>query len=137
MAGAEDTEIQMSQRTGKGAMDIGMLGRRQVMPMWANDTVWLPVIVYGRLSRGGCRHPPLDGKQAEGGEGRSGLRRVVSLSNNSRRSLGTEGSLSEARTSPPHDSETPHGPVEKYTTTTLIITYFSFNKNRMGLSPLH
>ena len=32
--------------------------------------------VAGRVARDGCRHPPPKGNQAEGGEGRSGLRRM-------------------------------------------------------------
>ena len=42
MAGAEEeTGPQRSQKMGQGAMGIGMLGRMQVTPRWANDTVWL------------------------------------------------------------------------------------------------
>ena len=78
MAGEEDTGTQCSRRMVQRAMGIGMLGRRQVTPRWVNDPVWRHDDVNGIVDRGGCRHPLPDGKQVEVGEGRSGLRRVVS-----------------------------------------------------------
>ena len=41
MARAEETGTQMNQNMGQGANGLGMLGRRQVMPRWANDPVWM------------------------------------------------------------------------------------------------
>ena len=66
---------------GQGAMVLGMLVRRQVTPRWENDHNR----VDGSVDRGGCGQPnpqPPDGKKAEVGEGRSGLRRVFILHNN-------------------------------------------------------
>ena len=72
--------MHQSQSMGQGEMGLGMLKRVQGMPRWANDPVWQHDGVNWRVTRGGCRHPPPDRKQAEVGEGRSGLRRrVVSL----------------------------------------------------------
>ena len=45
-----------------------------------------------------------------------GLRSIAP--NNKQRSLGLERSQSEVGTSPPHDLYTPHGPVDRKTTTT-------------------
>ena len=42
------------------------------------------------------------------------------IHNNGRRSLGTEGSLSEAGTSPPHNSDTLHVPVAGLTATLIL-----------------
>ena len=39
--GAEDIGTQSSHDMGQGAMGIGILGRRQVTPRWANDPVWM------------------------------------------------------------------------------------------------
>ena len=52
----------------QGAMGLGMLGRRQVTPRWAND----PVCVHDGRKRiegqGGCGYPPhpLGGNQEAG-----------------------------------------------------------------------
>ena len=54
----EETGTQRSHGMGKGAMGIGMMGRRQVTPKWENDTVWLHGGVDGRVARGGYRHLP-------------------------------------------------------------------------------
>ena len=68
-------------------MGIGMLGRRQVTPRWADDPVWMQDGSRQEIGQGRVRvPPPPDGNQVEGGEGRrraekggegqSGLRRV-------------------------------------------------------------
>ena len=62
-------------------MGLRMLGRIKVMTRWVNDTVWLHDGGQER-GQGRVREPPPDGKQAEDGEVRSGLRRVVSLRKN-------------------------------------------------------
>ena len=59
---------------GQGEMGIRMMGRRQVTPRWANDPVWLHRRSRRESGQGRVREPPPDGNQAEGGEGRSGLR---------------------------------------------------------------
>ena len=62
---------------GQGAMGLGMLGRRQMMPRCDNDTVWLHAGSRRESGQGRVRAPPPpEGNQAESGEGRSGLRRM-------------------------------------------------------------
>ena len=76
MAGAEETGTQKSQKMGHGVMSLMMLGRIQVTPIWENGPVWMSNESRRKSGQGQVRPPPLDGNQAEGGEGRSGLRRV-------------------------------------------------------------
>ena len=73
----EDTGTQRSQKMGKGATGIGMLGRRQVKPRWENDPVWLHDRSRQESGQGQVRSPhPPDGNQAKGGEGRIRAERV-------------------------------------------------------------
>ena len=51
-------------------MGIGILGRRQVTPRWANDTVWLHVRSRRESDQGRVRAPLPDGNKVEGGGGR-------------------------------------------------------------------
>ena len=78
----EEIGTQRIQWMGQGEMGLGILGQRQVTPMWANDPVWLYNGVDGRLARGGFGNPHPRRKYAEDGKGRSGLRRIVILRNN-------------------------------------------------------
>ena len=75
----EETWTQRSQKMGQGDMGIGILGRIQLTPRWENDPVWLHGGSRRDSGQGQVRAPPPDGNQAEGREGRSGLRRVEYL----------------------------------------------------------
>ena len=56
---------------GQGAMCLGMLGRIQVTPRWANGPVWLHNGSRREIGEGRVRSPPPpDRNQAEGREGR-------------------------------------------------------------------
>ena len=61
---------------GQGAMGLGMLGLRQVMPRYANDPVWLHDRIRQESGQGRVRASPPERNQAGGGEGRIGLRTV-------------------------------------------------------------
>ena len=61
---------------GQVSMGIVMLGQRQVTPRWANDPVWMHEGSRQESDQGRVRAPPPEGNRAEGGEGRSGLRRM-------------------------------------------------------------
>ena len=74
----EETWTQRSQKMGQGDMGIGILGRIQLTPRWENDPVWLHGGSIQDSFQGQVRAPPY-GNQAEGREGRSGLRRVEYL----------------------------------------------------------
>ena len=78
MAGTEETGTQRSQKMGKGAMGIRILGQIKLTPRWEMILCGCTAEVDGIVSRGRCGHPP-DGNQAEGREGRNGLRRVEYL----------------------------------------------------------
>ena len=68
--------------------------------------------IVGWVGREGVSLPP--GCKADGRRrGWGGF--IFNLRNNKRQSLGPEWSLSEAGTSPPHDSDTPHGLVNSNT----------------------
>ena len=54
----EETGTQRSKKMGQGAMVLGMLGRRQVTTMWANDTVWLHDGSIQESGQGWVRAPP-------------------------------------------------------------------------------
>ena len=80
MAGAEDIGMWISQKMVQGAMSLGILGQIQLTPRWANDSVWLHNGSIQESCQGHVRAPPPpDRNQAEGGEGRSGKRRIEYL----------------------------------------------------------
>ena len=72
----EETGTQMIKKMGQGDMGLGMLGRRQVTPRWANNPVWLNNGRRQESGQGRVRAPHPEGNHAEVGEGRIGLRRM-------------------------------------------------------------
>ena len=75
MTGAEEeTGTHMIHNMGQGEMGLRMLGRRQVTPRWANDSVWLNDGRGKENGQGRIQALP-DRNLEKVGEGRSELRR--------------------------------------------------------------
>ena len=59
VAGAEEETVpQRSHKMGQGAIGLGMLGRRQVTPRWANDPVWKNSGSRQESGQGRLQEPP-------------------------------------------------------------------------------
>ena len=61
---------------GAGRDGSWFAGMETGVPRWANDPVWLHNGSRRESGQGRVQAPPPKGNQAEGGEGRSGLRRM-------------------------------------------------------------
>ena len=92
----------------QGAMGLGILGRRQVTPRWENNPVWEHDGGNRIVVRGGCGYPPPGRKTGRGQRRVEQVKKSI-LRNNKQHIIGTEGSLSKAGTSPPHDADTSRG----------------------------
>ena len=82
MAGARERrrgEAQTAKNRGEAGW-IGILGRRQVTPIWADDNVWRHINVGGVREGGGCPPHPEGYKEAgrEGGAGQ--VKKYVTIS---------------------------------------------------------
>ena len=58
MEGEEDIEVQRIHKMGQVVMGLGIMGRIQVTPRWANGPVWLHDGSRRESGQGRVRAPP-------------------------------------------------------------------------------